>query len=90
LVLGMLLSRFEIHSVDEPLVGSHAVGTLRPDAGLRVLIRPRGWQASPSRSLRDTRWTCSDKPFPVAIISSGAFRGPWSTRRHLASFSRPP
>lgn len=41
LVLGMLLRQFEVHPADGPLVGSRAVGTLRPDAELSVLLRPR-------------------------------------------------
>jgi cytochrome P450 len=41
LVLGMLLRQFDVHTVSGPEVGTCALGTLRPDGELRVLLRPR-------------------------------------------------
>mgnify|MGYP000464676835 CR=1 FL=1 len=41
IVLGMLLLEYEVHPLGSREVGARAVGTLRPDAALRVLLRRR-------------------------------------------------
>ena len=41
LVLGMLLRRFEVHTVGGSDIGTRAEGTLRPDGALKVLLKPR-------------------------------------------------
>lgn len=41
LVLGMLLRQFEVEATSGPEVDTCAMGTLRPDGELSVLLRPR-------------------------------------------------